>query len=209
MLRSIIPRDEVFFQLFDRLGDRVVEAAGLLATMMDAGAASDTDAAGLKAVEHAADEVVHETQHRLHRTFVTPIDRLDIHRLVTSLDDIVDLSHGAGSRLALYRPKHQLPEAAALAHKLVAASRALREMVGLLASLSSSRSRLMELVVAINTTENEADVIRREGVARLLADEADPFEFIKWKEILDLIEEAVDHCEDVADIVEGIVLQHS
>ena len=208
MLRSIIPRDEEFFTMFDELTGHIVDGAKLLQQMMADGDDAIALAEQLHECEHRGDETVHRALGHLHRTFVTPLDRLDIHHLVTRLDDILDLSHAAGSRIALYRPRSMPAEARELSDTLVASTILVQEMVSLLRTFKK-KDRIFALTVEINTRENQADRQRREAVARLLQEENDPFEFIKWKEILDLIEEAVDHCEDVADIVEGIVLQHT
>ena len=207
MLRSIIPRDEKFFSMFDELTGHIVEGTGILNEMFSNGEHIEAQAHRLHDCEHRADDTVHRAMEHLHRTFVTPLDRLDIHLLVTRLDDIVDLTNAAGSRLDLYRPKSMQPEARDLSATLVAAARLVQEMVSLLRSLKKNQ-RILGLTVEVNTRENEADRQRREAVARLLREESDPFEFIKWKEILDLMEQATDCCEDVADIVEGIVLAH-
>lgn len=207
MLRSIIPRDEQFFTMFDELTGHIVEGTTILHGMFNDGVDVGAEESRLHECEHRADEAVHRALEHLHRTFVTPLDRLDIHLLVTRLDDILDFTHAAGSRLDLYRPRSMHPEARSLSATLVTATQAVQEMVGLLRSLKK-KERLLALTVEINTRENEADRQRREAVARLLREEKDPFEFIKWKEILDLMEQATDCCEDVADIVEGIVLAH-
>jgi uncharacterized protein Yka (UPF0111/DUF47 family) len=207
MLRSIIPRDEEFFTLFDELTGHIVGGAELLQEMLDDGAAIPELAERLHACEHRGDDTVHRAMKHLHRTFVTPLDRLDIHHLVTRLDDILDLSNAAGSRLALYRPRTMRPGARDLAASLLASTVLIREMIGLLRNLKQ-KERILALTVEVNTRENQADRLRREAVARLLDEEHDPFEFIKWKEILDLMEQATDRCEDVADAIEGIVLAH-
>ena len=207
MLRSIVPRDEQFFDLFDELTGHIVDGAAILSEMMADGDDLDAYAERLLDCEHRADEAVHSALGRLHRTFITPLDRLDIQRLVVSLDDILDRANAAGSRLALYRPNTLRPEAGQLSVTLLAAAELVREMVGLLRNMKQ-RERILELTVAVNSRENEADRLRRGAVASLLEQEKDPFEFMKWKEILDFIEEATDRCERVADIVEGIVLAH-
>jgi predicted phosphate transport protein (TIGR00153 family) len=207
VLRSIIPRDEAFFTGFEQLCLCVTEGAELLETMLRDGASAQAEQGrALKAVEERGDDVVHGTLEHLHRTFVTPLDREDIHRLVTVLDDILDLSEGAGARLVLYRPRTPLPEAESLGRVLVRATRCLQEMVGLLRRLRSPE-RILELAVEINRLENEGDAICRATFGRLLQDLDDPFEFIKWKEIVDMVEEAVDRCEDVSDLIEGVVLE--
>lgn len=207
MLRSIIPRDEQFFTMFDELTGHIVDGAALLQLMLEDGAPVQEIAEQLHECEHRGDETVHRAMGHLHRTFVTPLDRLDIHRLVTRLDDILDFTHAAGSRLALYRPRSLRPGAKELAATMTASVRGVQEMVALLRNLKK-KDRILALTVEINTCENRADRQRREAVAALLEDESDPFEFIKWKEILDLMEQATDCCEDVADAVEGIVLAH-
>jgi len=207
MLRSIIPRDETFFEHFDSLTNRIVAAATVLRKMMEDGSDAERAAQELRGLEHEADEIVHAALGHLHRTFVTPLDRLDIHRLVNRLDDIIDLTNAAGARLVLYRPRTRRAGAVDLSRTLEASARSVQEMVSLLRNLKR-KQRILELTVEINTCENEADRQRRESVVLLLGEESDPFEFIKWKEILDLMEQATDRCEDVANVVEGIVLAH-
>jgi uncharacterized protein len=206
-MRSIIPRDDEFFDLFDALTAHIVDGVRVLHEMLGSGQDVDAFAQRLHECEHRGDETVHTALAHLHRTFVTPLDRNDIHHLVTRLDDILDFANAAGSRLALYRPRTRRPEAAALASTLLASAEVVQEMVGLLRNLKRKK-RILELTVVANSLENEADGVRRAAVANLLAEEKDPFEFMKWKEILDFIEEATDRCENVADIVEGIVLAH-
>ncbi len=210
MLRSFIPRDTTFFDEFDRLSDTVVKGVEALAEMLREGQRLEEHTQRIKVLEHQADEIVHATMTHLHRTFITPLDREQIHRLVAKIDDILDLAYGAASRLELYKPRAMRPEATRLADILAESTRLVKETVAGLRELKRKRTtRLLELAVEINHKENEADVERRTAVAALLRDEKDPFEFIKWKEILDLIEDATDRCEDVADIVEGIVLENS
>lgn len=210
MLRSFIPRDESFFDEFDRLCATVVDGTDALVEMLREGGDLEAHGQRVKAFERQADEIVHATLTHLHRTFITPLDREQIHKLVSRIDDILDLADGAASRLALYQPREMRPSALALAEILADSARLVREMVAGLRELKRKRTRrILELTVEINQKENEADRQRRHAVAVLLREEKDPFEFIKWKEILDLIEEASDRCEDVADLAEGIVLEHS
>jgi len=206
-MRSIIPRDDEFFDLFDSLTAHIVDGVRVLHEMVSSGEDVEAFAQRIQEYEHRGDETVHTALAHLHRTFVTPLDRNDIHHLVTRLDDILDLANAAASRLALYRPRTRRPEATALVATLLASAEVVQEMVGLLRNLKRKK-RILELTVVANSLENEADGVRRAAVASLLAEERDPFEFMKWKEILDFIEEATDRCENVADIVEGIVLAH-
>ncbi|MDD8012916.1 MAG: DUF47 family protein, partial [Acidobacteriota bacterium] len=144
----------------------------------------------------------------LHTTFITPIEREDIHQLAVRLDDILDLAEAASSRIDLYRPCHVPREAKELSHVLLESVKLVKEMVGLLPNMKKT-GRIMELTVEINRLEDQADYIRRSTLARLFREEKDPFELIKWKDILEYIERATDRCEDVADITEGIVLENT
>lgn len=209
MLRSIIPHDDTFFDFFDRMAAEIVIGARVLTELVRAGDDLEAHAARLEAAEHRADEIVHQAMGHLHKTFITPIDRAEIHRLVSRLDDILDLADAAAARIELYRPREIRPEAGELADLLLESTIAVQEMVSSLRRLRQQRGRILELGIVINQLENRADNARRQAMAALLRGERDPFEFIKWKEILGLIEEATDRCEDVSDVIEGIMLQNS
>ena len=208
MFRSIIPRDEMFFDSFERICVLIVDAAKKLKAMFDKGSPFEASAREIKILEDQADEHVHQAAKRLHRTFVTPFDRQDIHRLLLRLDDIIDMIEAVSSRLELYDPEGIMEEAREMIGLLVEDTEQVAAMVGLLRDFKKQSERIFELTVEINRLENEADQVHHKAVARLFRDEADPRELVKWKEILDHIEDATDRCEDIADIVEGIVLEN-
>jgi predicted phosphate transport protein (TIGR00153 family) len=209
MFRSIIPREEVFFDNFEKICALMTEAAKHLRTMLEIGGPYDEAARRIKGIENEADELTHRSIETLHKTFVTPLDRQDILRLVVGLDDILDTTEAVSSLLDLYNPRKAMREATRLADLLVQGSEKVAVMVGLLRQLSKQSDRLLTLAVELNHLENEADRAYQQAIARLFQEEDDPKELIKWKDILEHIESATDRCEDVADIIEGIVLENA
>jgi predicted phosphate transport protein (TIGR00153 family) len=208
MFKSLVPKNEIFYELFDQISANTVEGVQTLVRMLDDCDHYNEHAVSLKSIEHQTDLLVHNIMSHLHKTFVTPIDREDIHQLASRLDDILDLAEAASSRIDLYRPCAVPSEAKELGHVLLESVKLVKEMVGLLRNLKKP-ARIMELNVEINRLEDQADYIRRSTLARLFREEKDPFELIKWKDILEYIERATDRCEDVADITEGIVLENT
>jgi predicted phosphate transport protein (TIGR00153 family) len=209
MFRSIIPREEVFFDNFEKICALMTEAAKHLRTMLEIGGPYDEAARRIKGIENEADELTHRSIETLHKTFVTPLDRQDILRLVVGLDDILDTTEAVSSLLNLYNPRNAMQMAVRLADLLVQGSEKVAVMVGLLRQLSKQSDRLLTLAVELNHLENEADRAYQQAIARLFQEEDDPKELIKWKDILEHIESATDRCEDVADIIEGIVLENA
>ncbi len=208
MFSSLMPKDNFFFDLFDKMCVYLVEGIQILVGMLEKGTGYNEPAEQIKLVERQSHELVHQIISRLHKTFVTPIDRDDIFQLVNRLDDILDLSEGAAARISMYQPKQIPPECIELAQVLLEGARRVKEMIGLLRNLKKS-ARIIELTVEIKHFENKADFIRRSLLARLFREEKDVFDLIKWKDILDLIEKGTDRCDDVANITEGIVLENT
>ena len=209
MFRSIIPREEVFFDNFEKICALMVEAAKDLRTMLGNGVPYAEAARRIKALENQADELTHRSIEKLHKTFVTPLDRQDILRLVVGLDDILDTTEAVSSLLDLYNPVNPMQEALRLSDLLVRGAEKVAEMVGLLRQPGKASDRLAALALELNQLENEADQAYQQAIARLFQEENDPKELIKWKDILELIESATDRCEDVGDIIEGIVLENA
>lgn len=206
MLKSLLPKDEIFFELFNKICINVVEGVSILRQILDSCTDNAESAQSLKTKEHETDQIVHQLMSHLHKTFVTPLNREDIHQLAVRLDDVLDLAEGAGSRIIMYRPCSIAPEAKELTQVLLESATFIKEMIGLLHTLKE-RERIIRLTVEIKRLEDQADIIRRHALARLFCNEKDPFELVKWKDILQYIERATDRCEDVANIVEGIVLE--
>ncbi|HLP58335.1 MAG TPA: DUF47 family protein [Candidatus Deferrimicrobium sp.] len=205
---SLLPKDNYVFDMFDKMCINLVEGAEVLVRMFEKGSDYVEPAIHLKTIETQTDQYVHDIISYLHRTFVTPIDREDIFQLVHRLDDILDLTEGAASRIRLYQPK-EVPEGALdLVKVLLESAKLIKEMMGLMRNMKKS-ARIIELTVGIKRLENDADLIRRSILARLFEEEKNVFELIKWKDILDYIEKGTDRCDDVGNITEGIVLENT
>jgi predicted phosphate transport protein (TIGR00153 family) len=209
MFRSIIPQEGVFFDDFDKICALVIEAAKNLKAMLEYGAPYAEAARRIKAIESQGDELTRHSIETLHKTFVTPLDRQDILHLTVGLDDILDTAEAVSSLLSLYHPQQVMKEALSLADLLVQGSEKVAEMVGLIRHLGKQANRILELSATLKLLENEADQAYQEAIARLFQKEKDTRELIKWKDILELIEAGTDRCEDVADIIEGIVLENA
>jgi predicted phosphate transport protein (TIGR00153 family) len=208
MFKSITPKDQEFYDLFDKISAGVVEGAQTLSAMLETAGRSAEFSQKVKTIEHQTDQTVHALVAKLHKTFVTPIDRYDIHQLAVHLDNILDQAEAVSSRIEIYCPDCVPPEARELAAVLLESTKLVQEMVSLLRRLKKP-ARILELTVEIKRLEDQADYIRRSTVGRLFREETNPIELIKWKDILEYLERATDCCEDVANITEGIVLENT
>jgi predicted phosphate transport protein (TIGR00153 family) len=209
MIRSIIPKEEAFFDNFEQICVLIVESAEKLKAMLIGGRPFDESALNIKKIEREVDQKVRQTVEKLHKTFVTPFDRQDILKLATGLDDILDMIEAVSSLLRLYDPKQVLREAEKIADVLIQSSKTVAEMVGFLRNLKKQSSQILELAVTVSQLENDADQLYQNAIAWLFREENDTKELIKWKDILEHIETATDRCEDVSDIIEGIVLENA
>jgi len=204
----ILPRQEAFFDLFEKQVKMVNHGAHCLAELMANYKNVEDVAFRLKATEHDADEMVHNIMKKLNMTFVTPIDREDIHALTSALDDILDFIEAAAERMVLYEIEEPT-EAAVKLSRILAESTALTvEAVGGLRDPKRA-SEVRELCVAINRLENEGDQVNRLALSKLFQMHDRPIEALKWREIYDHIETAIDKCEDVADILEAVILKNA
>ena len=203
-LFSFIPREEKFYNDFQMLADELKKGAGMLEAMLAAEHPVWDKADEIKEVEHKCDFLTHETIQRLNRTFVTPIDREDIHALARSLDDVMDAIDAAASLVRLYRLPTVRFGARELAHVITASAHSVR----LALDAMEKNQGMSPHSVEINRLENEADRIHSEAVSRLFDEERDPILVMKWKETLDLLEQATDRCEDVANVIEGVAVKH-
>ncbi len=209
MFSKLIPKDDFYFDTFDKVAANIVNGVSLFKKMIEDKKNSERYAMELKEVEHSTDNLVHQAINHMHSTFITPLDREDIHTLLGRLDDIIDLTDVAASNIQHYKPKTVPPELKDLVKVLHESTVHTQEMVGLLRSISKNSGRIKEISVEINRLENEADAIRRATMARLFKNEKNPVELIKWKDILNCLENATDKCEDVSDIIQGIVLENT
>ena len=208
MLKAFSSKDKQFFDLFDKICQGLVEGAQVMLRMIDHREESRELALRMKTIEHQTDQVVHSIMSHLHKTFVTPIEREDLHQLAMRLDDVLDMTEAAASRMDLFCPECLPKEVRDMADVLLESAKITQEMVSLLRNIKKP-SRILELTVEINRLEDQADYIRRSAVARLFREEKNPIELIKWKDILEYLERATDRCEDVANITEGIVLENT
>jgi len=201
----LIPREEKFFDDFVALAEQIRKGAALLDEMMAPTKPIWDKADEIKEIEHKCDYITHEVIQRLHRTFVTPLDREDIHTLARTLDDVMDAIDASAAVVRLYQIDVVRADARELA-RLVSLSS--EQVVTAMKALQRS-SGISESVVEINRLENEADRVHQNALRRLFEEERDPIVVIKWKEILDFLEVATDRCEDVANVLEGVVVKHA
>jgi predicted phosphate transport protein (TIGR00153 family) len=201
----LIPKEERFYDDFIAMAEQIRHGSQLLDAMLAPDKPIWDRADEIKEVEHKCDFLTHEIIQRLNRTFVTPLDREDIHELARSLDDVMDAIDASATILKLYHIESVRPGARELA-RLVSDST--EQLVGAVKALEK-RKGVAERAVEINRLENEADRAHQAAVQALFADERDAVVIIKWKEIFDFLEQATDRCEDVANVLEGVVVKHA
>ena len=200
--------DRSFYEAFERHAARIVEAGNLITEIVRHPERAVEIAKAIHDAENAGDIITHETIARLHKTWITPIDRADIHALISALDDVLDLIEAASERVALYEVK-ELPEfVLPLADSLQLATVAVDKAIKLLPQVKQPKE-MLDLCIEINRLENQADNSYRHGLATLFKGGYDAIDVMKWRDIIDNLESATDKCEDVANILEGIVLEYS
>jgi uncharacterized protein len=201
----LIPRDESFYDLFVKDAEIMVQAAEALQDMVTTYEAVESKARRLHDLEHEMDEVTHEILRRVNTTFVTPIDREDIHELASSLDDVLDHLDAAADLFVLHNIEEPLPEMKAQADLLLRAARSTEEAMRKLPAFDTLDSYWVE----INRLENEGDRIYRRGIADLFSGDYKAMDVLKWRDIIDELEAAMDELEDVANTLEGIALKQA
>lgn len=204
----IIPRDEEFFSMFSRASDNIVEGAELLKELLDKFDDLPERARKIEEVEHKGDAITHDIVRKLNTTFITPIDREDILKLASSLDDVIDLIHGVATRLMVYKISATTPYAKELGFLILKAVQELQKGISHL-PLAKGRDRVYEHCVEVNSLENEADRVCRDAIANLFENQSDPIVIIKWKEIYETLELATDRCEDAANVLESVALKNA
>jgi uncharacterized protein Yka (UPF0111/DUF47 family) len=203
----LIPQELVFFDLFEKSASIAQRGSKELLELLVHFDDLPERAKRVKDIEHEGDEVTHELIERLNRTFITPIDREDIHELAVRLDDIVDLIDTAVNRLVLYKVKEPIEDARHLARCLVHATGIIVEMMPLMRNMKHA-DRTRQLCRDVHTQENEADRIEQHALAALFDGGHEPLYVLKWKNIIEDLEASTDRCEDVANVIEGIVLKN-
>lgn len=202
----LLPREEKFYHLFIKQVEIIGEAARLLVEGVRSGSAHMAEAAaGINVLEHRGDEVIHETFTRLNQTFITPIDPEDIHNISAALDNVLDGIEDTAHRLVSYRIDPIPANLATLSEIVAGCAKSLHSAF---AALEQGGS-VMEHCIEINRLENEADRIGRSAVVDLFNKEKDPITLIKLKEVYEFIEATIDSCEDVADVLQNVVVKNS
>lgn len=202
---NILPRDEKYFDRFTEMAQRIHASALLLATFFRSEAQVTTVADQIKRLEHECDEISHEILRGIDRTFITPIDREDIHRLAVRLDDVIDLIDGTVRRLAVYNITEPTPAGRRLSEIIVQIT---QEMVEAVADLKKQKG-VIEHCIRMKKYENEGDVAYQEAVGSLFRQSIAAIEVIKWKDVYEEMEGCIDQCEAVAHVLESVVLKHS
>jgi predicted phosphate transport protein (TIGR00153 family) len=201
----LIPREERFFDMFVEDAANVLAAARELEAMLRSYDDIEARAARLREMEHHGDELSHAIGRKLDTTFVTPFDREDIHGLISSLDDVLDMVEEVGDTFILYRIAAPTPTAIQQAGIIVRQCEQLHEALSKLRGFKGLRDHWIE----VHRLENEGDQLVRSAIAGLFAGDLEPLEVIKWKDVYGLLETCIDRCEDVANIIEKIVVKHA
>lgn len=208
MIRRFLPREYSFYDSFQKAAANTLEAAELLRTMMDDPSQREPLAIAIKELEVKGDDILHETVAELNKTFLTPFDREDIHGLIGRLDDILDGIEGIAARMVIFDIRQVKPLMVQITDTLVRSAKVLVDLLKVFRNLASSAD-IFALCVEVNRLENEGDELLRKGLLELMRGTPDPLEVIKWKELYELVEMTIDRCEDVANIVEGVVVKNA
>ena len=201
---NLIPKEVRFFDYFEQQSQHIIRAAALLQEMVHNFADARAKAHAIKDVEHRADLLTAQVNHRIDQSFITPIDREDIHDLASRLDDVLDYIEAAAERLVVYRIKEPTSPCRAMADVIVQTTLAMDRTIRCLRTMDPG---FHEHTVEVNRLENSADVLLRDSLAQMFEEASDPIEVIKWKEIYETMEIVTDRCEDVANVIEGIILK--
>jgi predicted phosphate transport protein (TIGR00153 family) len=208
MFGRLLPQEGRFFELFNAHADQCVRAAHEMAALMKDFANRDKYAQAIDEAEHAADRITADTIRTLHKTFITPIDRDQIHRLVTAMDDICDMIQDTAESISLYDIRRITPETERLSDIAVKCCERVKDVVALVGKPAEAEA-LLKTIEEIDRLESDADRVLRAAMSRLFREEQDVRELIKMKNIYELLEEITDRCMDVANLCEGIVLENS
>jgi predicted phosphate transport protein (TIGR00153 family) len=210
-IARLMPREGRFFSLFDGHAKFIVEGALSLADVLRHYDDQKDRATRIKQIEdaeHGADRITHETVQLLHTTFITPFDRDDIHRLISRMDDVLDLIQDTAESLVLYDIQKVTPEATQLAELVLRCSERVQSAVGLMASMADAPA-ILKICQEIDKLESEADRVMRGAISELFRNETDVRQLIKLKAVYELLESATDKCQDVANVIESVVLENA
>ena len=204
-MSPLIPRDNTFFQMSSQASENLIAGARVMVDLFADYKDVETKIAELRRIERTGDEITHNVFTKLNSTFITPFDREDIHELASSLDDVLDFLNSAGARIVMYRITNPPPAALDLSRLILLQAQELHRALPLL----QKNGDILTHCVEINRIENEADVVSRAAIGRLFDEEKDPITLIKIKELIEFLEIATDKAEDVANVLETVVLKNS
>jgi hypothetical protein len=208
MFGRLMPQEGRFFDLFNEHAEQIVQGSRELAALMASSDDLERRAHNIESIEKRADRITRSTIELLHKTFITPIDRDDIHQLISKMDDILDLIEDSAQLMFLYDVRFPTPEAKKLADICVVCCEKVKSAVALLSSMDNA-AEIMTICTDIDQLESDADHVMRAAIARLFRDEPDVRELIKLRTVYEHLETVTDRCEDVANILQGIVLENS
>jgi hypothetical protein len=211
MLSRLMPREGRFFDLFNQHADRIIEGAQHLVDLMQQYGDASLRQQKIDAIdvaETSADKITHETMSLLHKTFITPFDREDIHALISRMDDILDLTQDVAESVMLYDLQRVTPEAIQLATLSQMCCERVKAAVGMLQNMENADA-ILKVCQEIDQLESDADRVMRAAMSKLFRDESDVRQLIKLKAIYELLETITDRCEDVANLIEGVVLENA
>ena len=205
---GLLPKEEKYFDLFNQMTAHIKECTVLLKKLFEEPSQHVEIAGQIKKIEHACDEITHDIVRKLNQTFITPFDREDIHTIAGQLDDIVDRIEYTARRVVLFRVGQLTTD-----HALRMADVLIRQAVQLekaVAALAKNDVKVIQdCIIAIHTLENEGDAIHYQAIAHLFDNEKDPINLIKWKEVYEKLERSIDTCEDVANVIEAVMLKNA
>ena len=205
---NFLPRNTKFFDYFDRDTEVLVRTAEGFCQFLESSGDPMEGSKRLKELEHEADKVTHEAMELLHRSFITPLERGDLRRLILALDEVVDYLDDAARRIAIYEVGPILPEVCAMGKLVVDLARAVQAAVHDLRNLRNRNNHVLDSCIEIQRLENLGDHLHHIALASIFKTGMDPLLVMKWKEIIDLVELAMDAAEEVAHVIEGIVLEN-
>ena len=205
---KLLPRDEEFFTLFQRQAEVLVRSAALFSEMIEHFDRKAEYGEKFRELEHEGDSVAHEIIEKLNRTFVTPLDREDIHTLAHRVDDIIDMVDGAVGKTLLYDIKKPTKEMKELSRIISAATAEIQQAIALLGN-PKRRKELLDRLIEVNRLENEGDMLLKHAMVKLFENAQSTLEVIKWKEVYETVEKAIDKCEDLAVAIEAVVVKNA
>ena len=207
MAFRLIPKEESFFDMFEQVANTLLAGAAVLVEATTRFETLGENAKRLERLEHDADQLTHELMEKLNRTFLTPLDREDIHQMASEMDDIMDLMEAATERFILFKIQRMMPQAQEIAKVIQQQVQELHRVMPQLRHLK--RNSIMPHCIEINRLENVGDRLLRDAFASLFDGSHEPLTVIKWRELYELMEQATDKCEDVANTIESIVLKNA